>query len=150
MRENPPRVVLDTNLFASALLSPTSRPYQLLRLWDQGEIILLTSDELIHEVVDDVLHRDSIKDRYQLSEERIQRLISRLHQIAVRVVPLSVLPLHSRDRKDDKLLSLALGGSADYLLTGDQDLLVLNGHPALGKLQIITAAAFLQILQDQP
>ena len=142
MREKP-RVVLDTNLFASALISPTSRPYQLLRLWGEDAIILLTSDELIHEA-DDVLHRDYIKERYGLAEEQIQRLLTRLEFTTERIIPLTILPLHSRDPKDDKLLALALGGNADYLITGDQDLLVLDGEPVLGSLRIITVAAFLQ------
>ena len=142
MREKP-RVVLDTNLFVSALLSPTSRPYQLLQLWDQDEIILLASVELIHEV-DDVLHRVTIKERYGVSEEQITRLLFRLEFIAERIIPLTSLPLHSRDPKDDDLLALALGGNADYLITGDNDLLVLDGDPALGSLRIITAAAFFE------
>jgi putative PIN family toxin of toxin-antitoxin system len=140
-----PRVVLDTNLFISALISPEGTPQQLLRLWEQDRVILLTSSELIHEV-DQVLHRDQIQARYRLTEEQIKKLLKRLQQTTERVIPLTALPLHSRDPKDDKLLALALGGTADYLITGDNDLLVLDGEPTLGNLRIITPAAFLQTL----
>jgi putative PIN family toxin of toxin-antitoxin system len=143
MRETP-RVVLDTNLFVSAFISPAGTPNQLLQLWEQGRIILLTSSELIHEV-DSVLHRASIKERYHLTEEQISRLLTRLHLTAEWVMPLTPLPLHSRDPKDDHLLAFALGGNADYLITGDHDLLVLEGEPAIENLRIITAAAFLQL-----
>ena len=142
MREKP-RVVLDTNLFVSAFISPTGTPTQLITLWEQHSISLLTSAELIAEV-DHVLHRSSIQERYQLPEEGIERLLTRLHLTAEWVIPLTSLPLHSRDPKDDTLLAYALGGNADYLITGDQDLLVLDSNPALGKLRIITAAEFLQ------
>jgi putative PIN family toxin of toxin-antitoxin system len=145
MSEKPPRVVLDTNLFVSALISPTGTPNQLLQLWEGGRIILLTSSELLDEV-DSVLHRASIQERYQLAEERIERLLTRLRLTAEWVMPLNrPLPLHSRDPKDDKLLALALGGNADYLITGDQDLLDLDGEPALENLPIITATAFLEL-----
>jgi len=50
-----------------------------------------------------------------------------------------------RDPKDIHLLA-ALGGDADYLITGDADLLVLAGDPTLGPLRIITARAFLDDL----
>ena len=77
-------------------------------------------------------------------DEQINRLLTRLEYIGERIIPLNSLPLHSRDPKDDKLLALALGGNADYLITGDNDLLVLEGHSEIGNLRIITAAAFLQ------
>jgi putative PIN family toxin of toxin-antitoxin system len=40
-----PRVVLDTNIFISGLISRTGAPHELLALWEQDEIILLTSSE---------------------------------------------------------------------------------------------------------
>ncbi|NJN72953.1 MAG: putative toxin-antitoxin system toxin component, PIN family [Limnothrix sp. RL_2_0] len=50
--------------------------------------------------------------------------------------------LVSRDPKDNKFLELAVDGNADYLITGDQDLLIL--HP-FQKTQIITPAQFLKL-----
>jgi putative PIN family toxin of toxin-antitoxin system len=47
-----------------------------------------------------------------------------------------------RDRKDDKFLEVAVNGKADYLITGDRDLLVL--HP-FRDIQIITPATFLKL-----
>ena len=75
--------------------------------------------------------------------------VTSLREATERVTPLDSLPLHSRDPKDDKLLAVALGGNADYLITGDQDLLVLNDNPGLENLRIITAAVFLQEQQQR-
>ena len=47
-----------------------------------------------------------------------------------------------RDPKDDKFLELAVNGKADYLITGDRDLLIL--HP-FRDIQIISPADFLEI-----
>jgi putative PIN family toxin of toxin-antitoxin system len=138
-----PRVVLDTNLFISGLISPTGTPHQLLRLWEEEQITLLTSAELISEVAR-VLQRPAIRQKYHLDDKRISALVTSLSQATESVTPQTSLPVHSRDPKDDKLLALALGGNADYLITGDNDLLVLDGDPALEHLRIITAALFLQ------
>jgi putative PIN family toxin of toxin-antitoxin system len=135
--------VIDTNLFVSASISPRGVPSRLLTLWEQNRIRVITSSELVAEV-EGVLHRDSIKGKYQLAEERISELVTRLQQAAEHVSPLTPLPLHSRDPKDDKLLAVALGGEADYLITGDADLLSLRAEPALRNLTIMTAAAFLE------
>ena len=61
-------------------------------------------------------------------------------------MPEKNLPIHSRDPKDDFLLSAALGGNADYLITGDEDLLILKDNPSLGKLRIITIKDFLEVV----
>ncbi|CAC5342364.1 nucleotide binding protein PINc [Planktothrix agardhii CCAP 1459/11A] len=47
-----------------------------------------------------------------------------------------------RDPKDDKILSLALSGKAEYIITGDQDLLILNLFQGV---KIITIEEFLNL-----
>lgn len=56
------------------------------------------------------------------------------------------LPIHGRDPEDDFMLATALRGVANYLITGDEDLLVLNGNPALGKLKIVLVKDFLKLI----
>lgn len=58
------------------------------------------------------------------------------------------LPVKVRDPKDEQVLATALGGKAEYLLTGDDDLLVLNGDSKLGRLQIVPGGVFLELLQS--
>ena len=75
-----------------------------------------------------------------------------MHDLTVateRVIPHEPPPVSSRDPKDDPLLAVALSGHADYLITGDDDLLVLDGEPALGTLRIVTVRDFLQLLAQQ-
>jgi uncharacterized protein len=56
------------------------------------------------------------------------------------------IPAVTRDRKDDYLLAYAVVGAADYLVTGDEDLLVLK-H--VGRLRIVSPPAFAGILRDR-
>ena len=89
-----------------------------------------------------------IREKYHLSTEKIVKLITLLRLSTELIIPISEqeLPLHCRDTKDDKLLTLALAGDVDYLITGDDDLLALNGKTELGKLKIVTVRKFMTIL----
>ncbi|MEK6939252.1 MAG: putative toxin-antitoxin system toxin component, PIN family [Nanoarchaeota archaeon] len=57
------------------------------------------------------------------------------------------LSISSRDPKDNKLLACAIGGDANYLVTGNRDLLELNGHPKIADLKIVSPHDFLKILK---
>jgi putative PIN family toxin of toxin-antitoxin system len=94
----------------------------------------------------EVLSREKFKVKYAVSEEDAQEFLEAVEGGAAFVspLPLSQLPLHSRDKKDDKFLASAIAGSCDFLVTEDDDLLVLNGNRELGKLQIVTAYDFLK------
>ena len=143
---NKPAIVIDTNLFISAIISKNNTiPYQLLLAWRNSRFQLITSDPLITEV-EAVLKREKIYKKYNISQEEIAKLLRELRFSTKIVIPIEVnlLPIHSRDKKDDILLASALGGNCDYLITGDEDLLILDGHQKLGDLKIIKAEEFLR------
>ncbi|MCR9015944.1 putative toxin-antitoxin system toxin component, PIN family [Aquiflexum gelatinilyticum] len=115
------RFVVDTNVLVSVILSPsnTSR-LAVEKATNHG--VLIFSNETIAELFE-VLQREKF-DKYVLKEKRVkfgERLIAMSSLIPVS----SVLKL-SRDPKDDMFLNLAVDGHADYLISGDPDLLVLN------------------------
>jgi predicted nucleic acid-binding protein len=76
-------------------------------------------------------------------------LLRRLATRADLVVPRFPVPVPVRDPSDEHILALAITGNADYLVTGDDDLLTLAGDPRLPGLQIVTFVAFLGILARQ-
>lgn len=141
------RVAIDTNLIVSGIIIAKTLPDQLLRAWQKDLYILVVSTEIIEEVRS-VLHRDYIKQRYQVTDEKITQLVTALKVSAELVSPLPAqdLPIYCRDAKDNKLLGLALSADVDYLITGDNDLLVLNGRKELGRLKIITVRDFLSLI----
>lgn len=144
-KENKLRVVIDTNLVISGTISPKSIPSQLLTSWAIGNFSWLLTEQTYDEIKE-VLSRDKIKNRYHIDEIKIKTLLNNLAVGAEFITPFSeeALLIHTRDIKDDKFLACALGGGCDYLITGDEDLLVLNGRAELGKLQIVKAAEFLK------
>lgn len=137
------RVMLDTNLIISAALTAESPPDKLFQLWLEDAFDLLISKEQLEEI-----KTASKKDKltsYSLFSSRIVEFIQNLEFAVelVKPIPEDNLPTHSRDLKDDFILAASLGGNADYLVTGDEDLLVLNANPGLGKLKIVTVKQFL-------
>lgn len=129
------RLVLDTNVLVSSVLTPEGKPRQCLEYaLEQGTLLLseATRGELL-----DVLYRPRLQ-RYVVESERE----GVLGWIALQSEPVEVAKriVACRDPKDDKFLSLALAGAASVIVSGDEDLLVL--HPFRG-IPILTPAAFL-------
>lgn len=143
---NKLRVAIDTNLLISASLVTDSLPDKLIRSWLNKEFILLISLEQLEEIKN-VSQRKKLRTR-PLFTKRITELIEDIEYVAETLKPLPKkdLPLHGRDEEDDFMIAAALGGDVDYLITGDEDLLVLNDNPAMGKLKIISVRDFLKIL----
>jgi uncharacterized protein len=133
-------VVLDTNVIVSALLVPRGGPGRVLSEIE-GRAILLASEPTLAEIRE-VLHRPKFEKL--VSAEARDEFIER-YAGAVRVVPVSSLIRICRDPRDDKLLELAIDGKANAVVTGDQDLLILN--PFRG-VQILSPRAFLEALHE--
>jgi len=119
------RVILDTNVLISALLHDRSLPNQLVALWRQGKIALLTSDEQLDEFRR-VTRYPKIRDR--LNPAVAGRLVNELKQVATIIANLPEVSISS-DPWDNYLLATVEAGKADLLVTGDKaDLLHLERH----------------------
>jgi len=121
-----PRVVLDTNVFVSGLISPQGYPAAILKALRAGQFTLLSSPPVNEEIIE-VLNRPHIRDRYGLGD-RIFDVAFILWEVAELVIHLPDVKVCS-DPDDDKFLATAVGGKADYLVTGDVgDLLRLREY----------------------
>lgn len=129
------RVVVDTNILLSRLLVPGSVPAQAVhKAVDQGQIL---ASEATLEALADVLSRPKF-DRYLTVSERQQFL--RLFMRIAQWVPILHPVQACRDPRDDKFLALAVNGEAGVIITGDQDLLVLD---PFRDVRILEPAAYL-------
>jgi putative PIN family toxin of toxin-antitoxin system len=116
------RIVLDVNVIISALLFPNSKPNQALqKAQDMGDILM--SLEAWREL-EEVIARPKF-NRYLDLEDR-QKFLLDLYDTITPIVEINETITECRDPKDNKYLELAVSGNADYLITGDEDLLVLN------------------------
>ena len=134
MPEEKRRVVIDTNLWISFLLTRDFSKFD--RLMSADSTTLLISQELLEELVE-VAERPKFRKYFNLTD--LTDLLVKLKRKAELVQVSSQLNV-CRDDKDNFLLSLAIDGKATHLLTGDKDLLVL--HP-FREVQIQTIADYL-------
>jgi len=131
----PARFVFDTNAIVSAVLLKQSKSRQ---AFDKAQRIgkLLVSDETIEEL-NDVLRRPDF-DKYISESLRLEFLAALLREAELVVITETVVAC--RDPRDDKFLSLAVSGTANCIISGDKDLLVLN---PFRQIPILSPAEFL-------
>ena len=114
------KIVIDTNIFISFLLNDTYS--KLDKYLQANNVQILFSEELLNELLN-VVGRPKFKKYF--SQNEIEGLLNNIHIHGDFVKVVSTVDI-CRDKKDNFLLALCLDGSADYLVTGDQDLLVLK------------------------
>jgi putative PIN family toxin of toxin-antitoxin system len=131
------RAVFDTVVFVRALINPFGIWGRL--IFQHGHAYsLIISPPVVEEILE-VLHRPELTRRFRsLTGLDLAQVIEILDQ--AEVVEIQDIPAVSRDPKDDKVLATALAGRADYLVTEDNDLLVLGAHHGI---PIVTASQFL-------
>lgn len=132
------KIILDTNWYVSASINRNSRR----RLYDlliNDNLIIFYSSELLAEY-ELVIFRKKF-EKY-IRQEQVNRFI-RLVLTRLKLVEVKTLIKLSRDAKDNFLLSMAIDSGADYLVTGDPDLLILN---EFGKTKILAMAEFLKVI----
>jgi putative PIN family toxin of toxin-antitoxin system len=129
------RVVIDTNVLISGLLSATSTPAQAV---DKAvtKAQLVATMETLRELIEKMLSPKF--DRY-VRRERREALLARVASV-VEIVDVLQPIRASRDPKDDKFLEAAVNGRADVIVTGDRDLLDLN---PFRRVAILNPAAYL-------
>ena len=116
------RFVVNTNVLVGHLFLPESLPGQALRLaLARGD--MLVSDSTLTELAE-VINRPKF-DKYISKSDR-RKFFEVLAPLCINVEIIQSIQA-SRDPKDDKFLEVAINGSADFILTGDTDLLEL--HP---------------------
>lgn len=120
------RVVLDTNVLLSGIAFPGSVPGKIMSAWRLGSLEVVLSDFIIEELRR-VLPR--LSHRHGLTPLEIEDLLGILSVQAEILEPHSPNEQLLRDANDlpvlGTLLAAIQSGSANYLITGDKDLLVL-------------------------
>lgn len=132
------KVVLDTNVLLSGIAYPASVPGKIMAAWRHGSVSVVLSEFILDELRR-VLPR--LAARHGLTFAEIEDLVDVLSIQAEIVAPLGSIVPDLRDANDQPVLGTFLAAqktsSADYLITGDKDLLALAG-----RFSIITPAKF--------
>ena len=129
--------VIDTNTLISAFLLPNSTSRKAIDKALSNGIIAISKDT-INEFTDTFIR--SKFDKYISLELRLE-IIEEFKFLAKLVEP-NIVITACRDPKDNKFLELAVSSKAKYIITGDEDLLVLNPFE---NISIISSSAFLSL-----
>lgn len=134
------RVVIDTNVLVSALLSELNSPTALTleKVLKDTDCKLLLSPDLLAEY-EDVLTRKKFSKAFL--DKDIRALLSGLAVESMFIIPFSEINA-CEDADDNMVLALAQDGFADCISTGDDHLLKL--HP-FEKIPILSPSAFLKV-----
>lgn len=133
------RVILDTNVLLSALISPHGLSDAIYRAWQKAHFDLVTSITQINE-----LRRASRYAKFKdvLQSHRVGTMINNM-QRAIVLDALPPLPesVEASDPNDTFLLTMAVAGEADYLVTGDYRAGLLQ-YGSIGRTRIVTPVTF--------
>ena len=131
--QKPSKVIIDTNIWISFLIG---KELQDLKDWIANEKVkIISTDQLINEIRL-VTSRDKLKKYF--NQDKVSDLISLLDILADKV-KIKKIDKICRDPKDDFLLALAKESRANYLITGDKDLLDIRVY---GRTKIVTVRQF--------
>jgi len=137
-------IVVDTNILISGLFGIKDSPsFQILSAIRREKIILVTTQIILKEV-NEVINRERIIKLTKMTAEDRANFINGLIEKSYISKGKQLSEIVSRDIKDDKFLACAIEGNADYIVTGDKDLLVLKEYKGT---KITTPREFMDILQ---
>jgi putative PIN family toxin of toxin-antitoxin system len=116
------KVVIDTNVFVSSFFG--GNPRKIVDMWKQGKLTLCLSKEIVSEYTT-VLDRIGLENQKELKE--IFSLFARgIHSVFSGKTP--VLKVVIDDPDDDKLIECAVALKAEYIISGDKDLLEVSEY----------------------
>ena len=128
------KIVADTNIFISSFFWDGTPRKVMERIID-GKDKLFVCKEILQEVAS-VMARP----KFNVSSEYIIRFINSIEDVANYVAITGIVEQICRDSEDNKILECALLANADYIITGDADLLILKEFQGI---KIITANEYI-------
>jgi len=128
------RVVPDTNILISSIFW-RGKPYNIIKGGIVGKYALITSKEILEELTTELITKFNLPEQALLY---LMDIIFTHFHVVQKVSNFNI----ARDSSDDKILETAYDGKADYIVTGDPDILVLREFKGI---RILTAAQFLKL-----
>lgn len=130
------KVVFDTNVFISALISPNSKAEEAYLLAIEGSVALFTSVAILTETA------GKLRDKFLWDDEKITAAIKHISRSATVVRPKKKLQILA-DEPDNRILECAMEAQAHLIVTGDRHLLGLKEFEGIG---ITRIAGFLHAM----
>ena len=142
------RLVLDTNVLVSAILSPRSSSAQIIRLVLNNVLNLAISQDLLDEAYRVVRYPKLVRlmKRHDVAPEEVDFIIERLSAIALVTPGELMLDVIQDDPSDNKIFVCAVESEADFIISGDHHLIELKEVQGI---TIVNPATFLSIVRNE-
>lgn len=134
------RVTADSNILVSALNFRRGKPYTFLQMAAKGDFDLVLSPEIVEETL------GVLETKFAWPSEDLAEAKSLLGDIARIVKPKVELNIITEDPDDNRILECASTAAADFIVSGDNDLLRLGQYDAI---RILNVSDFLGALQGR-
>ncbi len=144
MKKRELKVVLDTNVWVSALLWG-GKPAEIIKAAEQSKIYIVISEEIVNEI-SQVLNYSKLKQIYQIEGLNHEQLIEAVLKIVHFVKITKHVNIVLEHPADNKFIECALEAKANYIVSGDKHLLKVDSYK---KIPIISVNNFLQILETK-
>lgn len=128
------RVVFDTNVLISAVLSPNGKPFQCTALAKREIITSVTSREILEEFKEKMLYK------LRFESERVDKIIDEILAYSETVILTNIPKIVVEDPDDDIIMAVAITGSASHIISGDKHLLKFGQYQDIS---VVTASDFL-------
>jgi putative PIN family toxin of toxin-antitoxin system len=135
------RVVVDTNVFISAIFWKGT-PGDVIEIFIRREAILVLSVDILAELTRKLKNEKFTVD-LDRAEKTVEQIVEEYQDISEMVVSAVVPENAVRDHKDRIILASAIGGKADFIVSGDKDLTSLKVYQ---NIPILTPAQFLTLI----
>jgi putative PIN family toxin of toxin-antitoxin system len=131
------KVVLDSNVYISSFFWK-GNPRKVYDRVTDGKDIGFINDAILHEIFD-VMSRP----KFKASIDEIKSYVAIIDSISIKIEDSETAETISRDRDDDKIIDCAVKASEDFIISGDDDLLVLKQHKGIF---IVTPSEYLKLV----
>ncbi len=141
------RIVIDTNVFLSGILTPNRAPAQLLELVLSGKIKLAISPQIIHEIQRVIKYPGIIKlmKKRKIASEELEKAIFRMLRVSYITPGVVEIQGVAAGPADDMFLACALESQAEYIVSGDHHLTDLKEYQGI---RIVPPAEFIRLEPD--
>ena len=131
------KVVLDSNIFVSSFFW-AGNPRKVFDRVTNGFDELYITDEILNEIASVMLCK-----KFEVNEDAIEEYIKIIDSYSTKLSSKNILDGVSRDKDDNKVLQCGVDGNVGFIITGDNDLLVIKEYK---KIRIMKPKDYLDLL----
>ncbi len=140
------KAVLDSGILVSAFLAKRGVSAELLHLASQGSFRIYLCDEILEEIRRVLLEYPHIRKKYFYSNRQVAMFRQGLRSAVSVVTKVPSIKIVTDDPNDDMVIACAVKAKAQYIITRDEDILVIRKYK---EIKIVSPEEFMEVLREE-